>query len=59
VPLYDEESTADKTGKSESVVVVTEGYAIDFFDDGSFVTSSTSLIGDIADIFFKALEIFS
>lgn len=33
--------------------------ALDLFDNGSFVTSSTSLVGDLAGIFFNALEFFS
>ena len=33
--------------------------ALDFFDGASFVTSSTSLIGDISSIFFNALELFA
>lgn len=32
---------------------------MDIFDDGAFVTSSTSLIGDLVDIFCTALEIFA
>jgi hypothetical protein len=34
-------------------------FALDLFDNGSFVASSTSLIGDLADIFFNALEFFA
>jgi hypothetical protein len=34
-------------------------FALDLFDDGAFVASSTSLIGDLADIFFNALEFFA
>lgn len=33
--------------------------ALDVFDNGAFVTSSTSLVGDLFDIFFNAFEIFS
>ncbi|KIM93306.1 hypothetical protein OIDMADRAFT_35807 [Oidiodendron maius Zn] len=32
---------------------------LDLFDAGSFVTSSTSLTGDFADLFFDALEFFA
>ncbi|KUL82274.1 hypothetical protein ZTR_10766 [Talaromyces verruculosus] len=32
---------------------------MDIFGDGPFVTSSTSLIGDLVDIFCSALEIFA
>lgn len=37
-----------------AVVVV-----VDVFDNSNFVTSSTSLVGDLVGIFFNALEIFS
>lgn len=32
---------------------------MDLFDDGAFVTASTSLVGDLVDIFCTALEIFA
>jgi hypothetical protein len=31
---------------------------LDVFDDGAFVTSSSALIGDLANIFYNAFEIF-
>lgn len=50
VPLVEEISwSTDWTGS----------FALDLFDNGSFVTSSTSLVGDLVDIFFNALEIFA
>jgi hypothetical protein len=33
--------------------------ALDLFDNGAFVASSTSLVGDLFDIFFNAFEIFA
>lgn len=46
------------TEASWSTVGVGEMF-LDLFDDGAFVTSSSSLFGDLAGIFFNALEIFA
>ena len=39
--------------------VETTSAVLDLYDAGSFVTSSTSLIGDLTGIFFNALERFA